>query len=235
MKIPLTAAALLAALPAFAELNVALSASPQHPIAGDTITWKVHMLDTDSGRHGESDQDGVKKYQYVWNVGYTPWPYIGYPGTETITNSFDSARDVTATVTVSDGADYVQRALTVHVSETEIKLVSPTPQSVWRVGGTYEIKWETRGVVTNVQIGLYDFRYPTETGNTGFNVLAQSIANTGSFLYTVPPPNPDGISAGNLGGRNYWIVVYPWNDGVDGWNKYPFTIEPSLVVHHSRY
>ena len=205
---------------ALADLTLVMTAEPAHPVIGDTVTWKVHV-------------DGGEQhlpYTFAWNADINEFPSLydwtnSYPFqyARSVTNVYHAACDKTVSVTAYNGTEWVQRSLTIHVSEAKINVVAPDADGAWYVGRTYEIKWSTHGQADMVQIGLWDFRYNTESGNAGETIIAFKVPNTGSYWYKVPPPSPDGISAGNVGGRNYQISVSGWNDCVADFTK-KFTI-----------
>ena len=205
---------------ALADLTLIMTAEPAHPVIGDVVTWMIHV----------SGGDPNQPYTFVWNADINEFPSLydwsgSYPflDARSVTNVYNAAGDKTVSVTAYNGLEWVQRSLTIHVSESDVKVIKPGARDVWYVGRTYEIKWSTHGQADMVQIGLWDFRYPTETGNSGETIIAFKVPNTGSYWYTVPPPSPDGISAGNLGGRNYQVSVSGWNDSVGEFTK-KFTI-----------
>lgn len=205
---------------AMADLTLVMTAQPAHPVIGDVITWQVNV-------------GGVKQpaqTTFAWNADIKEFPDLydwtgAYPLAHSlsVSNVYNTAGDKTVSVTAYNGIQWVERSLTIHVSEAEIKVTSPSPNAIWRVGQTYEITWSTRGRADTVQIGLWDSRYNSEVGNAGETIIAFKVPNTGHFRYTVPTPTADGISAGNVGGRNYQVSVGGWNDSVPGFTK-KFTI-----------
>jgi len=207
------------------ELVLTMTSTPAHPIIGDVVTWKV------------SAEGGQGPVRFTWNSVSLEFPALYnwtnvYPFyyMQSVSNVYSTAGDKTVQVAAESGAEWVERSLTMHVSEAVIKVTAPNANDVWQVGKTYEIKWSTRGQTDMVQIALIDSRYPTETGNTGETIIAQMIPNTGSYLYTVPQPVAGGISDGNIGEKNYHVTVRGWGDCVAGFTK-PFTITTRGVSH----
>ncbi len=196
---------------ALADLTLFMSAEPAHPVIGDTVTWKIHVEGGDTN----------SPYSFAWNADAEEFPNLynwnknyPYQYARSVTNIYQKAGDKTVSVTAYNGKEWVNRSMTIHVSEAKIIVTSPDESDVWYVGKTYEIKWSTHGQADMVQIGLWDFRYNTESGDAGETIIAFKVPNTGSYLFTVPPPNPNGISAGNIGGRNYQISVSGFGDCV---------------------
>src|SRR3989441_9730455 len=60
-------------------------------------------------------------------------------------------------------------------------LVAPNGGETWTVGATQAISWTTSGTVPNVKL-----EYSTDGGVTYPSVVAASVANTGSFSWTIP-------------------------------------------------
>lgn len=201
---------------ATAELTLVMTAQPAHPVVGDVVTWQVNV-------------GGVKQpaqTTFAWNADIGEFPSLydwagDYPflRVRSVSNVYNTAGDKTLSVAAYNGDEWVERSLTIHVSEAEIQVTSPSPNAIWRVGHTYEITWSTRGRADQIQIGLWDPRYNSEVGNAGEAIIAFKVPNTGHFRYTVPVPSADGISAGNVGGRNYKVSVGGWNDCVPGFSK----------------
>lgn len=207
---------------AHANLTLVMTAEPAHPVIGDVVTWKVQVEGCEQG----------EPCSFAWNADPGEFPGLyNWTGTypflyaQSVTNVYYSVGDKVVSVIAYSGVEWVQRSLTVHVSEAEIKVTTPGADDIWYPGRTYEIKWSTRGQADMVQIGLFDSRYSSEIGNAGETLIAFKVPNTGHYLYQVPPPSPDGISAGNIGGRNYRVSVSGWNDCVTGFTK-KFTITP---------
>ena len=201
--------------PQNAPLSISFSAEPAHPIVGEPVVWKVIA----------SGGDGT--YNFTWNGNYEefPWLYESplYSG-GSLTNVYKKSGGKSLTVTVSSGRDWVERTLSLEVYDSRITVLAPNGNEVWEVGKTYEIRWKTEGISEQVQIGLWDFRYNTEVGSEGGELITFSTLNTGSFSYTVPSPRANGISRGNLGGRNYRVSVGGWNKSMDDMSENPFTI-----------
>jgi|GEM_PF-6162130 hypothetical protein len=172
------------------ELSLYMSVEPAHPIVGEQVVWRCVA----SGGDGN--------YTYVWNSG-------GFEHSTAVTNVYSTSGTKSVTVEVDDGTKWVSRTLSIEVSDGRLTLLYPNGGQVWEVGKTYLIEWKTEGTVDQVQIGLWDYRYNNNgsSNNVGEDIIAFSIQNTNSFYYTVPPPDSNGISAGNLWGRNYRITV----------------------------
>lgn len=203
-----------------ADIQLYMSASPSNPIIGEEVTWSVISFSS----------EGPSKY--VWNSDATemPWLYSWAPGkypfyrTTTMKVTYKTAGEKSVTVTASAGNKEITRTLSLTVVEGRITLLTPNSNEIWEVGKTYPIRWKTEGNVPLVQIGLWDHRYPSEYGNSGEELIVQSTANTGSFSYTVPPARVDGISAGNIGGKNYKVSVHGFNSCFSGFSAGHFTI-----------
>ncbi len=204
-----------------AEMQLWMSVSPSNPIVGEEVTWSV----VSSG--------GSLPHRYTWNSSNpteTPtlynWtaPYPFYT-TRTMKFIYGTPGTKSITVTAQSGNKEITRTLSLDVVEGRITLITPNGGDVWQCGKTYNIRWKTEGKVPLVQIGLWDDRYNSETGNAGEVLIAAQTANTGSFLYKVPMPSSDGISAGNLGGRNYKVSVQGWNPCFAGMSAGKFTIK----------
>lgn len=135
---------------------------------------------------------------------------------------------------------YLERRTMIQVYNslnTGITVLSPNGGEVWEVGKTYQILWKSTGSAQKVQIGLRDSRFFTEFGEAGETTIAYSVDNTGSYFYTVPPPNTNSISYGNLGGTNYTIIVYPWDGGDAGISTNKFAIrdtKPQIMALTSK-
>src|SRR5207245_2598769 len=93
--------------------------------------------------------------------------------------------DISATVKVrvADAADSTVN----DVSDANFKIraglvvSAPNGAETWIVGSTQAISWTTTGTVPNVKL-----EYSTDGGVTYPNVVAASVANTGSFSWTIP-------------------------------------------------
>lgn len=172
----------------------------------------------------------------TWVAVSPPNPMIGEKVTVSVKSTCDNKSASTKTTCftyTTSGTKSVKVAsgngtftsISFDVVEGRITLLTPNGGQVWEPGKTYVICWYTEGNVPFVQIGLWDDRYNSEVGNSGEVLIAAQTANTGSFLYTVPMPSPDGISAGNLGGRNYKVSVQGWNPCFGGMSADYFTIK----------
>jgi hypothetical protein len=218
----ITGASLLSASAKEAKLQLWMSATPANPIVGEEVTWSVI---TTGGNTCPS---------FVWNSSNqteTPalynWTGSSYPlyHTQTMKFVYGTSGPKTITVTASSGTEEVTRTLGLEVLEGRITLITPNGGEVWKVGKTYPIRWKTEGNVPLVQISIFDDRYPTETGHSGQEVIAYETANTGTFFYKVPGPRADGISTGNLGGRNYKVSVVGFVSNFGGISASKFTIK----------
>ena len=87
------------------------------------------------------------------------------------------------------------------------------------------------GSVEKVQIALIDPRFNSEMGSYGEQTLVYEMDNTGSYFFTVPPPNTNSISMGNIGGTNYLIRIYPWGGGTGGMSSDKFAIKVAPVEY----
>src|SRR3989449_971976 len=105
------------------------------------------------------------------------------PNTGTYSWIIPDAISVTVKVRVSNAVD----AEANDVSDANFKirgglvLVAPNGGETWTVGATQAISWTTSGTVPNVKL-----EYSTDGGVTYPSVVAASVANTGSFSWTIP-------------------------------------------------
>jgi hypothetical protein len=202
-------------------LRLFMSCSPENPIVGEKVTWCMMTF-------------GGGNYQYTWNADSTEipklydWPSGGeYPFKKitAVSAIYTVAGTKSVTVGVSSKDKSTTRTLSVNVADGRITLLSPAENTVWEVGKTYKICWKTEGIVPTVQIGLWDHRYPSEISDGGGEeILAQEIPNVGFFNYTVPLPRINGISTGNLGGKNYKISIGGFGNCVGDFSNEAFII-----------
>ncbi|MEK7658384.1 MAG: peptidoglycan-binding domain-containing protein [Patescibacteria group bacterium] len=120
---------------------------------------------------------------------------------------------------VSDYSDnYFSILDTTTSSNASITVTSPNGGETWQVGGTHNITWFSQGanaINYNVQIGIIDNRYSTESGDRSEKIIVNSIPNTGSYSWTVP----QSIGTMNLNDTIqpvYKIVVHSRSDAVTG-------------------
>ncbi|OLD78247.1 MAG: hypothetical protein AUG87_01935 [Candidatus Rokubacteria bacterium 13_1_20CM_4_70_14] len=105
------------------------------------------------------------------------------PNTGTYSWIIPDAISATVKVRVSNAVD----AEANDVSDANFKirgglvLVAPNGGETWTVGSTQAISWTTSGTVPNVKL-----EYSTDGGVTYPSVVAASVANTGSFSWTIP-------------------------------------------------
>src|SRR5437899_1668538 len=105
------------------------------------------------------------------------------PNTGTYSWIIPDAISATVKVRVSSAVD----AEANDVSDANFKirgglvLVAPNGGETWTVGATQAISWTTSGTVPNVKL-----EYSTDGGVTYPSVVAASVANTGSFSWTIP-------------------------------------------------
>lgn len=112
-------------------------------------------------------------------------------------------------------------------SDSPITVISPNGGEVFEKGKKYNISWTTKvsSNVSEVQIGLVDTRVIADT-DVREMTIAQKIPNTGSYSWTVP--NSFGnLSYGKVDGKNYQIIVYPYNAGQGDSSDANFTITTS--------
>lgn len=104
-----------------------------------------------------------------------------------------------------------------------INVTSPNGGETWVVGNTYHITWTTIGDIPEVQIGLRDTRFCSETN--GEATIAYRIPNTGSYDFTVPD-SMEYLGNGSLGGDSYEVIVYPWSGSIGDLSDTTFAIVP---------
>jgi hypothetical protein len=201
------------------ELQLYMSASPAQPIVGEVVTWKVKAFGGSTKTYTWNSDPQEMPWLYNWSGNYP------YARSTQMTNIYSTTGSKSVTVAVGSGNRSIARSLSMEVKQGRITDVTPNGNEVWEVGKTYPITWKSEGAIGKVQIAIYDHRYNSEVeGAGGMILVAFSVPNTGSYEYTVPEPSEDGLSKGDLGGKNYRISVGPWNNAYGSWSAKPFTI-----------
>jgi hypothetical protein len=213
-------------------LNLSLSATPPNPIIGEEVVWTA--VTTGGGYYYS------KRYvNYAWRSDQLEFPDLTqgdlkrFRKMSSVTNVYSGIGNKSVTNTVWNGAESVERALTLHVAQGRITDVvveggAKSKWVIWYVGETYRVTWQTDGLVGSVLVAISDQRFdPGEAA--GYEVLIYDLPNTGEFFFTVPPGRPDGVSQGKLRGQNYRIHVVGLNDSYPGTSDL-FTIRPPRSV-----
>jgi len=129
----------------------------------------------------------------------------------------------TAAISISGGG-ITRTILVIQLGvEPSLTVISPTSNSIWYIGSTYEIRWENN-FSENVQILLYD--------GTDFYPVIQSTESDGSYFYTVP----EGLASGS----NYQIRIQRTTSYVYDYSEYftilerpRLTVEPTYITLNS--
>ncbi len=208
------------------ELNASFTIRPAQPRIGEPVVYHAEPF------------GGEGKYGGYWFFFDAPGASTRFGDGLTFTNTFSEIGEkvVDAYVRILDENGYVveslQRKIGFSVAnsrDTAITLLSPTGDEVWEVGKIYPITWKAAGSARDVQISLVDHRFNSEIGNAGWELIVDSTPNDGEYLFTVPPARLAGISGGDLGGRNYKVVVTPHGGGESGWSSEFFTLKGGSV------
>lgn len=119
----------------------------------------------------------------------------------------------------------------ISTNTNSVTVTRPNVSQRWAVGSKQLIMWDNSGIARDyeVQIGIIDERYNTESGDRSEQIIAYSIPNTGGFEWTVP------ASVGSMDltvtdQPVYRIVVSSWADTVTGYAIGDVSDEPFSII-----
>ncbi len=121
----------------------------------------------------------------------------------------------TSKLTFTVGTNYVDTS-TVMLKKLYLTVVSPNGGEKWQKGSSQTIKWNSSSIA-NVYIQLRKNSQPY-SGSEG--AISNTIPNTGSFQWTIPPSLPDG--------DDYTIVVLDPSTAISDVSDSTFSIVTSI-------